>query len=83
MEKVLLSLWVFMNLILLYISGYMEKALISSRKLPFADWSVLTQYSDKFFPIDTKDLQHYDITEFLVYVIISLLLYRLLKSLLA
>ncbi len=80
MDKILISLWIIVNCVLLYLSGYVEKLIINARKLPYAKWEELTQYTDKFFPFSTTNLQHYDITEFTVYVVGGLIVYWIIRK---
>ncbi len=80
MDKILISLWILAHCVLLYLSGYAEKMLVNARKLPYSNWSELTQYTDKFFPFSTTNLLHYDITEFFVYVVGGLIIYRIIRK---
>ena len=80
MDRILISLWILAQCVLLYLSGYAEKILINAKKLPYANWNELTQYADKFFPFSTTDLIYYDISEFFVYVVGGLIIFRIIRK---
>ncbi len=80
MDRILISLWILAHCVLLYLSGYVDKIMVNARKLPYSNWDELSQYSDKFFPFSTSDLHHYDITEFLVYVVGGLILFHIIRK---
>jgi hypothetical protein len=75
--KSLYFLWLILHVTALVFSGWFGKITVYKG----ASWSEVIGYSGKFFPFQTLDLVHYDITEFLIYyAIIPYLVYRFVTT---
>jgi len=71
--------WVGANIFIFYESGNLLRFLGLIGKIPFLKWELLIEHSDVIFLIHSTELIHYDITEFIVLIIIPLIIRKFLK----
>jgi uncharacterized membrane protein len=70
-------IWLIIQVTAIILSGWLGRITIYKG----ASWSELTGYSGKFWPIQTLNLAHYDITEFIIYyAILPFIVYRILNA---
>jgi len=72
-------LWFIINLALLFFSGYIGFISEDIKKMPFWNLKHFIHNYDVFFPFQTLDLSYYDITEFVVYLIVPYIIYKILR----
>lgn len=73
-------LWILFNIYLMLKAGYLQKVSVAFLKM---EWSKVGEISPEIYPFQTNMVEHYDITEFLLFVIVPFILYKLLRKLLS
>jgi len=75
--KNLYFLWLIIHITALAVSGWFEKISVYKG----ASWSEVIGYSSQFWPVQTLNIAHYDITEFLIYyAILPYYVYRFMTA---
>jgi len=70
-------LWLIIHVAALIFSGWFGNILIYKG----ASWTEVIGYSGKFWPLQTLNIAHYDITEFLIYyAIVPYYVYKFVSS---
>ncbi|HSP88305.1 MAG TPA: hypothetical protein VLN45_09235 [Ignavibacteriaceae bacterium] len=70
-------IWLFIHITAIIFSGWFGKITIYKG----ASWSELIGYQSKFWPVQTLNLAHYDITEFIIYyAILPFIVYRFMDK---
>ncbi len=70
-------IWFIGHTTLLILSGYLGR--VSSAFLKM-DWTNMVKISDKFYPFKGAVIADYDITEYLVYIIVPVILIKTIKG---
>jgi len=80
--SVLYTIWAILNTVMLFIAGYPQKTYLYLRKFPVIDvhWNKFFDQSNKFYLISGDDLAYYDITEYVLALLIPLFVVYLKKS---
>lgn len=76
--------WFILNTFIFIMSGYPQKVVVYLKKLPFIDvhWTKFFEYSNNFYLITGMNITYYDITEYVLTLLVPLFvtyLYRALK----
>jgi hypothetical protein len=81
-KRWLYVIWVLLNSVLFYMSGYPQKFIELVKKLPFAgeEWNVFLQHSDKLFLISSRSYVTYDITEYSLALLVPIFLSHLFRA---
>ncbi|NLT51114.1 MAG: hypothetical protein GXX85_09380 [Ignavibacteria bacterium] len=78
--KWLFFLWFLANAVCLYLSGYFLR--IANLEIGQGTRNFFLKFytnADVYFPIQSLEIQHYDLTEFVLYVIIPWLVYLIVE----
>jgi len=74
--------WFVLNTYVLYVSTYPEKISGYFKNFPFvnAHWNKFFEYSEKFYLISGNDLKYYDISEYILALLVPLFVNYLYKT---
>ena len=75
--RVIFILWILFHIYLLIKAEYLQKVSVAFLKM---EWEVVGEISPEIYPFQTKLIEHYDITEFLLYVFVPYLLFKIFKK---
>jgi len=76
--KIFYYLWLLTNTVIIFLSGYMHKIAVSFLNMK---WQTFLEIDEAFYIIDTMNLEVYDITDFLLFVLTPYVLYSVVSKL--
>jgi hypothetical protein len=81
-KRWLYIIWVLINSVLFFLSGYPQKFVELVKKLPFAgdEWSLFLRHSNKLFLISSDSFVTYDITEYTLALLVPIFISHLLRA---
>lgn len=69
--------WVLANFIALFLSGYVQRVSEAFLKM---NWSEFVKVNLQFYPFGETTIHDYDLTEFMVYLIVPVILFRIIYN---